>query len=171
MNINFVPRRNDLPEMMRLGVVMTAAEGLEDLQYYARGPEENYIDRCAGTPLGNYKSTVTAQYHPYVRPQACGNHTDMRWFRVSDKDASLTVRATEAPLQFSALHFTDAQLEAGITKAQRHTSDLTPQKKVILTVDLLQKGLGGTDSWGTQPLDQYRYKAEQRSFSFRVAVK
>ena len=171
VNINFIPRRNDLPEMMRLGVVMTAAEGLEDLQYYARGPEENYIDRCAGTPLGNYKSTVTAQYHPYVRPQACGNHTDMRWFKVSDKDASLTVRATEAPLQFSALHFTDAQLEAGITKAQRHTSDLTPQKKVILTVDLLQKGLGGTDSWGTQPLDQYRYKAEQRSFSFRVAVK
>ncbi|MDD6777839.1 MAG: glycoside hydrolase family 2 TIM barrel-domain containing protein [Bacteroidales bacterium] len=171
VDIDFVPHRNDLPELMRLGVAMTTADGMEGLTYYARGPEENYIDRCAGTPLGLYNSTVTEQYHPYVRPQACGNHTDMRFVKVHDAGASLSVTANEVPLQFTALHFTDAQLEAGLTKAQRHTSDLTPLKKTILTIDLIQKGIGGTDSWHAHPLDKYRYAAEQHSFGFTVAVK
>ena len=171
VKIDFIPRRNDLPEMMRLGVRLTTADGFENLKYYARGPEENYIDRCAGTPLGYYESTVTAQYHPYVRPQACGNHTDMRFVSVDNAAAELNVTAVETPLQFSALHFTDEQLEAGLTKAQRHTSDLTPQKKTILTIDMLQKGLAGNDSWGAHPLDQYRYRAEQRSFAFTLTVK
>ena len=94
----------------------------------------------------------------------------MRYVSLSDKAATLKVTATEVPLQFSALHFTDEQLEAGLTKAQRHTSDLTPLKNTILTINLLQKGLAGNDSWGAHPLDKYRYKAEQRSFAFTVAV-
>ena len=63
----------------------------------------------------------------------------MRFVSVDNAAAELNVTAVETPLQFSALHFTDEQLEAGLTKAQRHTSDLTPLKKTILTIDLLQK--------------------------------
>ena len=95
----------------------------------------------------------------------------MRFVSVDNAAAELNVTAVETPLQFSALHFTDEQLEAGLTKAQRHTSDLTPLKKTILTIDLLQKGLAGNDSWGAHPLDKYRYQAEQRSFAFTLTVK
>src|SRR5262249_34330988 len=62
-----------LDDLPRLGLRLRLRAGLDALRYYGRGPEENYVDRQFGYPLGRYDSTVDAEYVPYVVPQEHGN--------------------------------------------------------------------------------------------------
>ena len=137
---------SDLP---RLGVVMTLAPGFEKLKWFGRGPLENYWDRKRSSIIDLYESTVTAQYVPYVMPQEHGNHTDVRWLSLENKDAGFLVRA-EGVFEFTASHYTAQDLTAAC-----HTYDLKPRKEVILSLDYHQRGLG-TASCGPDTLDQYK---------------
>ena len=65
--------RTDIP---RVGVRMRLPAAAGAFRYFGRGPAENYWDRCAGSRPGEYRSTASAEYFPYVRPQECGHHTD-----------------------------------------------------------------------------------------------
>lgn len=55
---------------------------LSKLEYYGRGPEENYVDRHSSAFIGKYESDVKDEYYPYIRPQESGNHTDIRYFSI-----------------------------------------------------------------------------------------
>ena len=79
---HFVPTTTELPPMFRYGMQLQMPQQYNKVQYYGRGPVENYIDRNASEFLGIYENQVADEYFPYVRPQESGNHTDVRWFRV-----------------------------------------------------------------------------------------
>ena len=40
---------------------------MNQVTYFGRGPEENYIDRNNGTLVDLYKNTADNMYFPYVR--------------------------------------------------------------------------------------------------------
>ena len=63
----------------RLGLEMLLSPLLENMRWYGRGPEENYVDRCTASFVGIWKSTVTGQYVDYIRPQDCGCKCGVRW--------------------------------------------------------------------------------------------
>ncbi len=69
----------ELPALPRIGVSLTAPAGFEQFTWLGRGPQESYIDRKAGVPVGLYQGTVDEQYVPYIMPQENGNKTDVRW--------------------------------------------------------------------------------------------
>ena len=54
---------------------------MNNVQYFGRGPEENYADRNHAAMLGKYRQTVEEQFYPYIRPQETGTKTDIRWWR------------------------------------------------------------------------------------------
>ena len=84
---------------------MTVAAGYENLEYFGRGPEENYIDRKTATDVGVYRSTVTDQFvSKYVKPQENGNHTDVRWTSLTDNDGNGILVAADGTVESSALH-------------------------------------------------------------------
>ncbi len=160
-----------LPDLPRIGVLMTVAPGLTDLAWFGRGPGESYIDRKAGTPIGLYKQTVAEQYVPYILPQEHGNKVDVRWFALSSerkakgkkqKDASLHVTGP-ALLSFSASHYTPADL----TDAY-HTTDLRPRPEVTLCLDAKQRGLG-TASCGPDTLDAYKVKPGRYELAYTLS--
>ena len=159
-----------LPELPRYGMRMELKCGFDNLAYYGRGPQENYIDRCSGTFIGRYEGKVADQYFPYIRPQETGNKTDVRWLELRDAEGfGLRVTGLQ-PLAFSALHFAPEDLDPGLTRKMQHQVDVVPRKTVFLHVDLKQRGLGGDDSWGKLPHNPYRLLDKRYTYRYKMEL-
>jgi len=153
---------SDVP---RIGVELVLPAALEQLEWFGRGPWENYNDRKASALVGRYRSTVAAQYVPYVMPQEHGQKTDVRWLALTDKQGA-GLHVDGAPLiEFSASHFTAADLFAA-----RHTYELTLRPEVYLNLDAAQRGLG-TASCGPDTLPQYCLLDSLYHFRYQLRVK
>jgi beta-galactosidase len=160
-----------MPELPRFGMRMTLVDGFNQLNYYARGPQENYSDRKTAAFLGQYRSTVSQQFTQYIRPQENGYKTDARWLSLSNGKAELRIDAVDSSFCFSALHNYAEDLDPGNTKKQQHISDITPRKATILHVDLAQRGVGGDNSWGALPHEEYRLLQKQFRYTYKISLK
>jgi beta-galactosidase len=167
----------ELPRMPRFGMRMELPREFDHLEWFGRGPHESHWDRKAGTPVGAYESSVSNQYHPYVRPQESGNKTDIRWmtFRRDRDGLGLMVIAEGGEgetmggypyLSMSALHYTQEDLDDGPQKDQRHSGELKERDLVAVNVDFRQMGVGGITSWGPTALPQYSLPYENYSYRF-----
>ncbi|HEX4140453.1 MAG TPA: glycoside hydrolase family 2 TIM barrel-domain containing protein [Candidatus Methylacidiphilales bacterium] len=150
-----------VPDLPRLGIVLSLKPGFENLQWFGRGPLESYWDRKRSSIIDHFTSTVTQQYVPYIMPQEHGNHTDVRWLSLDDGKAGLHVTA-HGLLEFTASHFTAHDLFAAT-----HTYDLKPRAETILSLDYHQRGLG-TLSCGPDALEQYRIKPGKYRLVFEL---
>jgi len=160
-----------LPEMPRFGMRMELPKTFENLEYYGRGPWENYDDRNTAAFMGTYKDNVANQFTwGYIRPQECGYKTDTRWLSLTGNDGKGLKIVGEQPLSFSAMNVSTENLDPGLTKAQRHTNDVHPQDTVYLHVDLKQRGVGGDNSWGALPHDPYRLTAPVYSYTYIISL-
>ena len=151
-----------LPPLPRVGVRMLLPSGLEEFEWYGRGPHENYVDRNAGAAVGRYRSTVTEQYVPYIMPQENGNRTDVRWLTLTGSNGAGLLVTAGRPLEASASHFTADDLYKAL-----HTNELVPRPETILNLDRMQCGLGGA-SCGPGTLPQYLVMPGDWEFSFRL---
>jgi beta-galactosidase len=129
--------------------MMALKPGLEALDYFGRGPWENYPDRKSAAMVGRWQNTVSDEYVPYIMPQEHGLHCDVRWLALSGP-AGRALRVDGDKLMFSASHFTPADLFAA-----RHTVDLSPRPEIVLCLDAAHRGLG-TASCGPDTLEKYR---------------
>jgi beta-galactosidase len=146
-----------LDDLPRIGGRFEVPAALDLLEWYGRGPLETYVDRESSEQLGRWSSRVADQYVPYVLPQEHGNHTDTRWFALTDGLPSeggrgLLVSATDRlePFGFSARHHHDADLYAA-----RTTAELRMGPTIEVHVDLTQRGLG-TGACGPDTLPPYQ---------------
>ena len=156
------------PGLFRFGMQMTLPQEFEYLDYYGRGPVENYADRNHATPLGLYSQTVTEQFYPYVRPQETGNKTGIRRWDLRNA-AGRGIRVTAAqPFSASALHYTPDCLDDGEQKHQRHSHELEPMPLTHLCIDLKQMGLGCVNSWGAIPREEYLLPCQAYRFTFLI---
>ncbi|MEA4918090.1 glycoside hydrolase family 2 TIM barrel-domain containing protein [Proteiniphilum sp.] len=161
---------DDLPEMMRFGVLIVLPEEYNRFQWYGRGPWENYIDRNTDTFMGIWGGFVEDQTYPYYRPQETGNKTDVRWLTLQN-EAGKGIKVDGAqPLSVSATRFRPEDLDPGMTKKQQHWSDVRPRKETVLCVDLFQRGVGGLNSWGARPLNEYRFSDKEYRYSFTIST-
>ena len=149
------------PDLPRLGVVLSLKPGFENLQWFGRGPLENYWDRKRSSIVDLFTSTVTQQYVPYIMPQEHGNHTDVRWLSLDDGKAGLLVSA-RGLLEFTASHFTAHDLYTA-----PHTYDLKPRAETILSLDYHQRGIG-TASCGPDTLERYRIGPGKYRLAFEL---
>jgi beta-galactosidase len=152
---------NDLP---RVGLQMQLSPDLEQLEWYGRGPWDNYSDRKASAPIHCYQSTVREQYVDYVMPQEHGHKTDVRWLTLTDDNGRGLKVSSDVPFEFNALHHTDDDLFAA-----KHPHDLHTKPEVVLSLDHAMRGLG-TASCGPDTLPQYRLMAGEYRFGFELSV-
>ena len=152
--------------MFRFGVQMPMPYDFETVQYYGRGPGENYIDRNNCTDLGVYRQSVDEQFYPYIRPQENGTRSDLRWWRVLNAAGKGVEFVADAPFSASALHYTIESLDEGMWKQQGHSQEVEKADLTNLCIDKLQMGLGCVDSWGRLPLPQYQVPYKDYTFTF-----
>jgi len=161
---------DDLPEMMRFGMIMSLPRDVDNFAWYGRGPHENYADRKVDAFMGIWNGKVSEQAFEYYRPQETGNKTDVRWLTLKDKDGKgIEITGTQ-PLSVSATNYKPEDLDPGLTKKQQHWSDVLPLNTTVLCVDLVQRGVAGLNSWGALPLDEYRLTAKEYSYSYTIKV-
>ncbi len=107
---HFVPGDKPLPEMPRLGLRMVLKGAYSNMEWFGRGPQENYSDRKEGSLVGCYSATVWEQYHPYVRAQETANKCDVRWFTLADDNGVGIKVEGEDPLSVSGWNFPQESL-------------------------------------------------------------
>ncbi|WP_205325455.1 glycoside hydrolase family 2 TIM barrel-domain containing protein [Glycomyces sp. YM15] len=159
------PGSSSLPYIPEVGTMLFLPGALEQMHYYGRGPEENHWDRRTGTDVGRYASTVSEQWSGYIRPQENGNKTDVRWVALVDGSGRGLLAVGEPLLEVNASHFTPEDLSG----TARHDYQLTPRQDVVLRLNHRQTGVGGDNSWGAQPLDQYKlFPNREYAFTYRL---
>ena len=154
----------------RLGLSLVLDKDLECVEYYGRGPRENYIDRCTGSFLGLWKSTVADEFEEYVRPQDCGGKADVRYVELKDGSGRGVRFAASEPMFVQALHYTWEDLEFSRHRAgqKRFRAPLVARPEVYLNLDVRQTGLGG-GSCGPAPMQKYRFDPNE-PVSWRICV-
>ena len=154
--------------MFRFGMRAALNKNLSNIQYYGRGPIENYSDRNNSTNIGKYAQTVDEQFYSYIRPQETGTKTDIRWWNQTNKGGNGIQLVGKTPFSASALHYTMESLDDGLEKDQRH-SELVPQTDCVnFCIDKVQMGLGCVNSWGALPLDKYMVPYQDYEFTFVI---
>ena len=155
--------------LFRFGMQLPMPECYENIEYYGRGPIENYADRKYSTFLGIYKQTVTEQFYPYIRPQENGNKTDIRYWKITNNTGKGIQVVAEQSFSASALHYTIESLDEGMTKHQMHSHEIEPAKLTNLLIDKVQQGLGCVNSWGTVPREEYMLPYQDYEFTFVIS--
>ena len=155
-------------DLFRFGMQLQMPRSFDNIEYYGRGPVENYADRNHASFLGRYRQSVDSQFYPYVRPQENGNKTDLRWWRVLNVGGSGLEIKAETPFSASALHYTVESLDEGTKKIQRHSNEVEQADLTNVLIDKAQMGLGCIDSWGALPLEKYRLPYQDYSFTFTL---
>ena len=172
----------------RIGMRLHLPKNMKHIEYYGRGPLENYPDRNAGSMLGIYNSTVADMYFPYVRPQENGHHTDTRWISLKDENGHGILIKGDAPMGFNALHNSVEDFDSEEAKQHdyqwnnftpkeiadhnparahnrlrrmTHINDIQPRNFVELCIDMKQQGVAGYNSWGARPEPAYTIPANK----------
>ena len=169
VNNRIVPRGTMPKTLPRIGLSLKLDKALERMKWYGRGPLENYIDRCTGSFLGVWHSTVTEQYVDYVRPQDCGYKSDVRWVEFRAEDGRGVRFSSTEPMFVQALHYDCDDLDFARHRAgqKRHRVPLMPVDEVRLNLDCRQLGLGG-GSCGPATLPKYRFDVRETSWNVRM---
>ncbi len=154
------------PALPRFGLEIVMPEGNEYLEYFGKGPYESYSDKQIASRVGLFKSTVTDNFEPYVKPQENSSHCDCRrafvgtlyghgleFSRFSDTDNFC----------FNAQHYSAEQLTQTL-----HDYELVPSEKTYVYADLKQHGIG-SNSCGPEPSKNYRF--EEKNFTGSIVLK
>ncbi len=154
-------------EIPRFGMKMQLPKQYDQVQWYGRGPHENYVDRMASAFVGLYESSVSGLYFAYGRPQENGYRTDTRWVSFANaKGQGLKFEGIPV-ISFSAHHNTIEDFDQWDVKL-RHLTDIEPRDLIEVNIDLGQTGVGGDDSWGARVWDKYQLKPQDYSYSFVI---
>jgi beta-galactosidase len=155
---------NGIIDLPRVGIDICLHPGYETLEWFGRGPWENYPDRKASAMIGHYASTVSEQYVPYIMPQEHGHKTDVRWIYLCNANGYGLKVSGKPILEFNASHLTANDLYLA-----RHTCDIVAREETWLNIDHRMRGLGSA-SCGPDTLDKYRILKPWYEFSYTLEI-
>jgi len=155
---------DSMPELPRYGMKMAIPGEFRQMTWYGRGPHESYIDRKTSAFVGIYSGQVMEQHTPYILPQENGNKTDVRWVSFeNEQHKGLLIEGMQL-LEVNAHQYYEDDFDGRV----RHTFDVPFQDVVEICIDLHQMGVGGDNSWGALPHDQYRLTETTYSYGFII---
>lgn len=146
----YQPEADSIPLMPKFGMRMRVPSDFASVEWYGRGPQENYPDRKTGYPVGLYKLDLKDFITDYAAPQDNANRSDARWFSLSDQRGSGIKITGLQPLCFRAWPYSEEDLEKAL-----HPYQLPKRDFINVNIDLTIHGVGGNDSWGARTLDKY----------------
>jgi beta-galactosidase len=166
--VSLIPGKKGLPEIPRLGMNLQVEPEFSSIEWFGRGPYENYQDRKTGSFVGRYKSSIEEQEIPYVRPQEYGYRKDVRWLTLASSVSKKGLYFTgDSLICFSARPYTYDDMK-GFKQAGKHPGDLDRENFIDVNIDYRQMGVGGDDSWGARTHEQYSLPAKPYTWSFWI---
>ena len=165
----YTPISDSIPLIPKFGMRVRIPENYKTIDWYGRGPYENYPDRKTASLIGLYHSELENFVVPYPAPQDNANRCDVRWFSLSTQNNNRIKVTGLQPLNFRAWPYTEEDLEN-----TKHDYQLPKRDFVNLNVDLNIHGVGGDDTWGAKTMDKYTNsgnKSYQYGFIMEVIEK
>lgn len=162
---SFSYKDEKLGEMPRFGMNMFLPKDFSIIEYFGRGPQENYQDRYTAAFVGHYTTTPRDMYYPYISPQENGNRTDIRWISFRNEEGSGLLAVGNPFLSASALPYTNEDLTQE-SRGSIHAYQLVERDFISVNLDYKQRGVGGDNSWGAKPHPQYRLEEKEYSYEF-----
>lgn len=154
------------PAIPRIGMQMRISKDYESVQWYGRGPEENYWDRKTGITVGEYSLPLEEFWVNYPYPQENGNRDDVRWAAFTDPDGNGFIAVASNEINISAWPYTVEDLQQAT-----HINKLPERNFYTVNLDYKQQGVGGTNSWteSARALPEYRLPATREyRYSFFI---
>lgn len=163
LSVTWSIEANDLPNLPRIGMTTQVSSNLTSAEWYGRGPHETYIDRKTGAAVGRYEMPTSKLHEDYVRPQENGNRSDVRWLSLTGDNVSGLLVVGKPTFDFSIWPYRLRDLRAG------HPYELPDRDTQTLNIDYQQQGVGGDNSWGARPHDEYLLKPGEYEYTFLLA--
>ena len=155
VEVDYQPSGENKPVMPKFGMRMRIPANFTNIEYYGRGPWENYPDRKRSAFLGQYKMPLSEYETEYIHPQDNGCRTDVRWFNISNGQRTLHIKGCQ-PLCIRAWDYGEEDL-----KSAKHPNEIQRGRFVNLNIDLNIHDVGGIDTWGQRTLPQYTIDGNQ----------
>lgn len=161
-------KSQDVPDMFRFGMRLRMPEKFNEIEYYGRGPGENYVDRNHSTFLGLFHQKSEDQFYPYVRAQETGSKSDVRWWKQLNRAGNGLEFSSQNPFFAQALPYSRESLDGGEYKTQTHSPEIKKAPFNEISIDGYQYGLGCVNSWKALPRDEYQLPYKDRNFTFFI---
>lgn len=155
-------------QIFRFGMRFEMPDQFNAVNYFGRGPIENYSDRKLSQPVGQYSQTVEEQFYPYIRPQETGTKSDLRTFDVVNIAGTGLQFSSDTLFSASALPFTQEQIGPELQKKQFHPTDLQRKQLTAVCIDKAQLGLGCVNSWWSSPIQ--KYMLPRGDYQFKLTI-
>ena len=154
-----------VPELPRIGMQTIISSEIDNVNWYGRGPHENYADRKTSARIGQYESTVSQMGFDYIRPQENGYRTDTRSLSLSNENGMGMQIIGQDVFCFNTQQYNRNQYEKS---GNLHPTDLKEEEHHYLNIDHKQMGVGGDNSWGAEIHEEYKVLPHEYYYSFIV---
>jgi len=151
-----------LPPLPRFGFKFRMPEGSEDVRYFGYGPMEAYEDKRLAARVGLFKTTATANFEHYVRPQENSSHYGCKWADVTSTAGHGLYFSGES-FSFSVSHYDPLYLTDF-----KHDYELVPEKETTVIIDYRNAGIG---SHSCGPALDPEYAITEKKFDFSFVFK
>ena len=148
----------------RIGLTLIIPQGFENIRYYGRGENENYVDRILSAPVGIYESTVEGQHFPFIPPSENGGHEDCRWLEISNGDKSVKIIG-QRPFHFDIHHSMIEDYKA------KHDHELIRRPQSYLHIDAAHSQIGSDMAWSTGLNDAMNIGGKNQNLTFTIELK
>ena len=154
----------NLENLPRIGIKTGIATDLTAIEWYGKGPHENYIDRNDSAFIGLYTSNVKDFGTDFVYPQANANRTGTRWAKFTDGSGKgLQIKGN---FEFSAYPQTTENLEKSKYQCELQNAPFT-----TLNIDYKQQGVGGYNTWSLKAAPLPQHSIPSGNYSFNIMLK
>ena len=151
--------RSALP---RFGMVVELNKEFSSIDWYGRGPKQNYDDAKHYAPVGRYMMPIEDLNFKYDVPQETGTRCDVRFLRASDTENALTIYGS------NTVSFSYHPWALNDLVSARHLSELKESDKNYLYIDYKMRPLGSR-SCGPEPEENVDFIPHDFEFAFAIS--
>ena len=147
---------DQLPALPRIGIELALAEPNQPIDWFGRGPHENYPDRVLSAPIGRYSLSVSDLHTAYIFPSENGLRCDCRELLVDQFKVS------------GLFHFSVSRYSQSAIAMARYNHELHQDPCLYVRIDGFHMGVGGDDSWS--PSVHSEYLLEKRFYHYNIKL-
>ncbi len=145
-----------LPSLARIGMELVLTDATNEVNWFGRGPHENYPDRILSAHIGRHSSSVNAMHTPYIFPSENGLRCDV-------KEAEIGDLSVTGDFHFSVSRYS----QTNIAQA-KHSHELIDKQQLYVRLDALHMGVGGDDSWS--PSVHKEFLLDKEHYHYQITL-
>lgn len=167
VTVQFLTQGNMLPELPRFGMKVLVKKSFSRVDWFGRGPFDNYWDRRAAADIDLYSLSADSFFHPYPRAQESGYRTDVYWMRIRSRDKSIRI-SSDSVFCFAVLPFDRSRIEFN-RQRNIHGATIDADDFYWINIDSRQMGVGGDNAWGLKTHSEYMIPYQDYQYSFTLS--